>query len=259
MIQIQRHEQILKHLAKKDYLSVTEAINLFAASPATIRRDFNRLARQKLAQRFRGGLKAVQKTSSGMVPFALRQLQYSAEKEALARQAVKLLKPGNVILIDGGTTTFHLGMCLPDISLRVITNSLRLAAMLEERNEEQSSLEISLTGGLLYKKSGILLGPNTEAGLSQYHADFAFLSVGGINEAGIYNTNELVTETERVMIDNADKVVILADHSKIGKQAMCHVCSLEEIDILISNDWPQNDKIFKSFEDSGIEIVKVSG
>lgn len=256
MLQLQRHEQILNFLSQNEFITIDNAAELCDASAPTIRRDFNLLAKMELAIRFRGGLRSTKQSPNQMMPFALRQLRQSSEKQALAYEAVKLLEPGNVILIDGGTTTFHLGLCLPNIEIRVITNSLRLAAMLEERNEEHSKLEISLTGGLLYKKSGILLGPNTEAGISQYHADFAFLSVGGLDESGIYNTNELVTETERVMIRNADKVIILADYSKIGKKSMCHVCSISDIDILITNDWPANNDMLSKLQESDVKIIK---
>lgn len=258
MFKTQRHEQILKYLDEFNLLTIKKAIELLGASEPTVRRDFNFLSKKNMAKRFRGGLQSLQETPNQMVPFAIRQLKQSVEKESIAKEAIRLLKPGDVIFVDGGTTTFHLGLVLPNIELRVITNSLRLAAILEERTELNPSLEVSITGGLLYRKSGILLGPNTEKGISQYHADFAFISAGGVNENGIYNTNELVTETERVMISNADQTVVLADHSKIGKKAMCHVCGLDQINILITDASSSNDAVLAKIQDSGVKVLKTN-
>jgi DeoR/GlpR family transcriptional regulator of sugar metabolism len=255
MLQSERQDRILEYLSGHEYLTVPEAVGVFGASPATIRRDFDELADKQLVRRIRGGIKPERTVPSGMEPFSLRELRFSGEKELLAREGVKVLEAGNVIFVDGGTTTFHLGLCLPQIDLRVITNSLRLARVLEERNTEKSSLEIYLTGGFLYPKAGILLGPSAEAGLSQYHADWAFLSAGGITEAGLSNTNELVVEAERVMMRNSQKVVVLADHSKVGKNAMCHVCSLEEVDLVITDDWPENATTIQGLRDQGVEVV----
>lgn len=254
MLQSQRQEKILSFLAYNNYLELSSAVDMLGASPATINRDFKELAAGKHVQRVRGGIRPVKK-QEGMLPFAFRELQYSAEKELLAKKASTLIKPRDVIFVDGGTTTFHLGMCMPDIPLHIITNSLRLATTLEEKTSEQAGIEISLTGGYLHKQSGILLGPNTRASLNQYHAHWAFISIGGITEDGIFNTNELVTETERTMIANAQKTVILADHSKIGKLAMCKVCPLTDIDILITNHHPENEKLLTQYKNQGIEII----
>lgn len=258
MIQLQRHERMLQYLAEHEFLTLSQGVQVFQASVATVRRDFNDLARQNLVRRTRGGVKLEKNYDQGMTPFRLREIQYSAEKEILARRAVAMLKSGEVIFIDGGTTTSHLAMCLPNLPLRIITNSLRLASLLEEKRMEKSVWEIYLTGGYLYPHSGILLGPNAASSLMQYHADWAFLSAGGVTENGISNTNDLVVETERVMIENAERVVILADHSKIGKRAMCHVCNLDKIDILITDPWPENETLLHTIEEKGVELIKCS-
>lgn len=255
MIQLQRHERILKYLTEHEFLTVKDAVRIFQASPATIRRDFGDLAQQSLVRRTRGGVKFERGFEQGMTPFALRETQYSVEKEALARQACSLLKPGEVIFIDGGTTTFHLTTWLPNQNLRIITNSLRFANAMEERRKEKSLVEIYLTGGYLYPNSGILLGPNAVTSLSHYHANWAMLSAEGITDAGISNTNDLVVEAERAMLEHADKVAILADHSKIGKRAMCHVCGLDQIDLLITAAWSDNDETLLKFKDQGLEIL----
>lgn len=258
MIQLERHERIIGYLSQHDVLSVTDAVTLFEASPATIRRDFNEMAQQNLVRRVRGGIKIAKPLAGDILPFALREVRFSQEKEALCRRAAQLLRPGEVVIIDGGTTTFFISQFMPDFPLRVITNSLRLAGALEERRVERSNLEIYITGGYLYPNSGILLGPNSISSLQQYHAHWAFLSVGGITDQGIFNTNELVVETERTMLEHADKVVVLADHSKLGLHAMCTVCPLARIDILITDAWPEHAPLLAKIADAGVEVVTVN-
>jgi DeoR/GlpR family transcriptional regulator of sugar metabolism len=258
MVYLERHEQILNYLAQHERLSVEEAIHLFHASPATIRRDFHDLSQQKLTQRIRGGVRLEKDSADSMPPFSLREIRQSAEKDALGRQAATLLRPGDVVFVDGGTTTYHLGASLPDMPLCVITNSLRLAALLEEKRLDRTGLDLYITGGFLYPNSGgLLLGPNAQASLSQYHAHWAFLSAGGVTESGISNTNELVMDTERVMIGNAEKVVILADHSKLGKHALCHVCGLDRVDILITDEWPEHAPLLERIKEAGVQVLQV--
>lgn len=252
---LERHEQLIRWLGQNGLVSASRAIQLTGASPATVRRDFAELTRQGLAKRVHGGIRLVE--SVGMKPFAMRQAQFSREKMALAQRAVSLLKSGDVVFIDGGTTTFHLGACLPPVPLRIITNSLQLAEALDERSRKHGELEIFLTGGLLYPGSGLLAGPAAHNSVAQYHADWAFLSVGGITVEGLFNTTELVVETERRMIANAGKTVVLADHGKIGRHAMCHVCGLDEIDFLITDQSDSSGAELRKLETAGLQIITV--
>jgi DeoR/GlpR family transcriptional regulator of sugar metabolism len=193
-----------------------------------------------------------------MVPVELREIQHPLEKQALAARAVELLSPGDAVIIDGGTTTSMLATSIPDFPLRIITNSVRLVASLEAHRQNYPRLDIYLTGGILYPHSGLLLGPSAEASVSQYHAQWAFLSVGGITDSGTFNTNELVVEVERAMIGSAEKVVILADHSKIGKQALCSAIGLDEVDILITDEFPENDHTLQKIAEVGVQVIRVS-
>ena len=254
MLQRQRQDKILESLSVNGFLSVADAVRIFKSSPATLRRDFAELAESGQAIKVRGGLKA--STGGGMLPFSARAGIYSAEKEALAKSAAAMIKSGDVVFIDGGTTTFHMAGCLPDMNIRIITNSLRLASVLEEM-KAGSKWEIYLTGGFLYTKSGILLGPNALYGIAQYHADLAFLSASGIDESGVYNSSELVVETEMVMIGNSDKVVIMADHSKIGKRGLCKVCDIGKIGGIITDKNLDSRKSLNLIRKKGIEITLV--
>ena len=254
MLQKQRQDKILEGLSGKGFLSVADAVRSFKSSPATVRRDFAELSESGQAIKVRGGLKA--SPGGGMLPFSARAGIYSAEKEALAKSAAAMIKSGVVVFIVGGTTTFHMAGCLPDMNIRIITNSLRLASALEERSSN-ARWEIYLTGGFLYTRSGILLGSNAQGSLAQYHADLAFLSASGIDGDGVYNNSELVVDTERVMISNSDRTVIMADHSKIGKRGLCKVCDIGKIGGIITDKNLDSRKSLNLIRKKGIEITLV--
>jgi len=143
--------------------------------------------------------------------------------------------------------------------LRIITNSLRLASRLDDILGEHPDLEVFLTGGLLHPMSGLLVGAGAQASLAQYHATWAFLSVGGLTGDGLFNTSEQVVESERMMIARSDRVAVLADHSKIGRHAMCHVCGLDAIDLLITDQQPSSAAARRKLHELGLEIMAVDG
>ena len=124
--------------------------SFFLASPATIRRDFTELAASGKAERVRGALRKIASESGKMPPFALREIRLSKEKAAMAEFAVTLLKPGDVLIIDGGTSTFQMAHFLPDFSLKIITNSVRLAMFLDGKVFRQKQ-----SGNLSYRRLSV--------------------------------------------------------------------------------------------------------
>jgi DeoR/GlpR family transcriptional regulator of sugar metabolism len=257
MLQIQRIQKTLEYLEEKEVLTVDEAVRLWGVSPPTVRRDFNLLAKEPFIQRVHGGIKLVKYPGGDMTPVEYREIRFPFEKRALAEKAAGLLRPGNVAVIDGGTTTSMLSEFIPDFQLLIVTNSVRLVAGLEGQHRKRVDLAIFVTGGVLYPHSGILLGPTTQTAISQYHAQWAFLSVSGITDSQIFNTNELVVATERTMIESAEKVVILADHSKIGKRVGSPVTSLDNVDILFTDQSPENDQMLQRIENAGVQVNRV--
>lgn len=256
MIQLERIQIMLSHLAQNPILTVERAVEVTQSSLATIRRDFAQMADDGIARRVRGGIALTQPRPGEMSPLKLREVQNPAGKRALAALAATLLQPGDVVIVDGGTTTLMLAEVLPDIPLRIITNSVGLVAQLEARGRAHPQLEIYVTGGVLYPRSGLLLGPRTEASIAEYNARWAFLSAGGVTERGSFNTNELVVGTERAMIRSAEKVVVLADHSKIGRRALCAGAHIEEINMLVTDAWEPNEPILKMIEEAGVEVLR---
>ena len=229
-----RLQKILNHLEAAPDLTVDDACQLLDVSPATVRRDFTLLADTERAKKIWGGLSRTESDAS-MKPLLFRQTHFVEEKKAIAREAVSLIREGDVVMIDGGTTTREMAALLVGKRVRIITNSLLIANQIYAAPNGWPATELFVTGGLLYPDSGLLVGPEAKKNIAQYHADWAFLSCAGIDQEGVHNSNQLVVEIEQVMIRQCSKVVVLADHSKLGVKSMCRTCDFQPLDIIITD------------------------
>jgi DeoR/GlpR family transcriptional regulator of sugar metabolism len=237
-----RNQEILELLDAVDQLSAEEVCKRLSLSPATTRRAFAKLAAEGLAEKVWGGLRRKNSTidaGGDMVPSSLRDKLNAKAKEAIARQAALLVKDGDVVAIDGGTTTLRLAPYLANRPIRILTNSILIAHRIEQLRNGANGAEVFLTGGFVYPGSGLLVGPQAVANLQDYHSRWAFLSVGGLDPQGATNTNQLVVESERAIIKHTDNAVILADHSKWARRDMVRQCEWSEISRIITNQKPE--------------------
>ncbi|MEI7956477.1 MAG: DeoR/GlpR family DNA-binding transcription regulator [Verrucomicrobiota bacterium] len=236
-----RHREILELLDVMGELSVPEVCSRLSLSPATARRAFAKLAAAGLAKKVWGGLMRRNPATlpgNDMVPSSLRENLNAEAKDAIARQAAMLVEDGDVVAIDGGTTTLRLSSYLANRPIRILTNSILIAHRIEQLRHGPKSAEVFLTGGFVYPRSGLLVGPQAVANLRDYHSRWAFLSVGGLDPQGATNTNQLVVESERAMIEQTENAVILADHSKWDHRDMIRQCTWSEIFCLITDRKP---------------------
>ena len=151
------------------------------------------------------------------------------EKRQIAQAAAARIKDGDAILLDGGTTTLEVARLLVGRPLQIVTNSLPIANLFAASRET----DLVMLGGYVYPKTGVALGPLTVRMMDDVHVHQTVLSVGGITAKGLFNSNLLLVETERAMMRCADETVVVADHTKIGRQALAFLCELREIDTLI--------------------------
>lgn len=235
-----RQEEILDYLLRHGTLSVEEAVRAFRASAATVRRDFRTLAETGSAERCRGGIRQRYSGGENVPPFQMRRKFHTAEKRRLAEKAVSFLKEGEVLFIDGGSTTSLLAQFLPAGQYTIVTNSLPLVAAFERRFPGGGGPEIFLAGGRVLLQNGLLLGPIAETTVRQYRADWLITSGRGVTRQALFNNNELIAGMERAMLENSRRVMVLADHSKIGETALCRVCGTERIDLLLTATHPGN-------------------
>jgi DeoR/GlpR family transcriptional regulator of sugar metabolism len=240
MQRLERQRAILSLLERQGDLTLEEACKAFAISPATARRDFVELAGRGAAEKTWGGLKSLRPPAVGdMVPSVQREALNSAQKEDIARAACALVADGDVLMIDGGTTTLPMAAHLANRRVRILTNSLLIAHRIDRLRTATDGAEVFLTGGFLYPGSGLLVGPQAVENLAQYHARWAFLSCGGLDADGATNTNQLVVESERAMIRAAARAVVLADSSKWARRDMVRAFAWSEVHVLVMDRTPE--------------------
>src|SRR5205807_1729439 len=152
-----------------------------------------------------------------------------AEKRTIARAAAARIHDGDAVLLDGGTTTLEVARRLVGRPLQIVTNSLPIANLFASSRET----DLVMIGGYVYPKTGVALGPLTVRMMEDIHVHQTILSVGGLTAKGLFNSNLLLVETERRMMRCADEIVVVADHTKVGRQALAFLCELSAIDTLI--------------------------
>jgi DeoR/GlpR family transcriptional regulator of sugar metabolism len=234
-----RRQELLTLLAQRGELTVAEACARFDASEATVRRDFRRLVREGGASKTWGGLRLAGSASGlSMAPFAERDQQAAAAKDAIARSAASLVRDGEVIIVDGGTTTLRLAPWLARRRVRILTHSLAIAHAIDQARDGRTGAEVFVTGGRLYPESSMLVGPRARATLRAYRADWAFLSCSGWDGETVTNHNEQIVEVEQAMIAQAAQVALLADASKRGAAGMTPICTWRDIDVLVTERRP---------------------
>lgn len=204
-------------------------------SPSTIRRDLEMLEQAGLVQRTHGGVIWVgdKDKPPGTRPYAFDQrMGYQIDaKRKIAKVAANLVQAGDTVLVDGGTTTYYLADELADRPMQLVTNSLPISNLFINNDQ----VELILTGGLLYPRYGVLLGPMAESLIGSIHTKTLFMSVAGIHQGMMYNQNMLLVQAERKMMQQAQQTVLLVDSTKFGQQALCQLCEMSEIDIVVTD------------------------
>lgn len=221
-----RVSAILERLAANGSVSATDLAASFGVSAATLRRDLQMLEDQKLLTRTHGG--AVAHDVAYELPVRYRGGQHREQKRLIARHAVARLPRGPLTLgLTGGTTTSEVARLVADRSdLTLITNALNIAAELALRPQ----LKLIVTGGVTRTQSYELVGPLAEQTLAGFNIEVAVVGVDGISAAGGLTTHdEIEAHTNATTIRRANRVVVVADGSKVGRVLLARICSLDDI------------------------------
>ncbi len=247
MLVDQRRDMILETVESKGFVSLQQLVEEYGASESTVRRDLEHLDRIGQIRRTRGGATYVGESLTG---FDVRQSQATGEKQRIGRKTAALIESGETVLLDGGTTTLEVARHLGSKHLQVVTNSLPTANMLVGA----SNIELIFLGGYVYPKTGVALGGLTVEALKGVHARRLVMSVGGITEAGLFNSNSLLVETERQMMEAADEVIVVTDSGKLGHSELAHLCPLKDVDRMVV-DKGITDEWKEIVKDHGIELI----
>jgi DeoR/GlpR family transcriptional regulator of sugar metabolism len=245
----ERRRRVLDLVSAKGFVTLTDLARALRASESTLRRDLDHWDHHGKLKRIHGG--AMYTGDSSSLP-ALddRSTSQIAEKTAIAKAAAARIRDGDAILLDGGTTTLEVARRLVGRSLQIVTNSLPIASLFANSRET----DLVIIGGYVYPKTGVALGPLSVRMMDDIHVHQTILSVGGITEKGLFNSNLLLVESERRMMRSADEVVVVADHTKIGRQALAFICPLAEIDHLIVDAGATRDQL-QILEQAGVQYI----
>ncbi len=254
----ERLRHILAVVEREGELTVEEACKRFGTSPATIRRDFQKLHQRGEVEKTWGGVQLRTRSFNLMPPYPEREIRQTRAKEQIATAAAAMVAEGDVVFIDGGTTTVHLAAGLAHRRVRIVTNSIGVAREIERLRRGRVGAEVYLTGGMLFPNSELLVGQQALRALADYHAQWCFLSASGLDAAGPSNHDERVVEVERAMIARADRVALLADHTKVGVRSMVAICSTEDLDAWITDVSPVDKLLCEALTNSGVRVITPS-
>lgn len=226
MLVEERRQKVLDLVSEKGFVGLADLATTLQASESTIRRDLEFWNQQGIVKRTHGGAVYV---GDGLPPLEDRSGRQMDEKRSIAEAVAARIRDGDAVLLDGGTTTLEVARLLVGRPLQIVTNSLPIANLFSSSRET----DLVMLGGYIFPRTGVALGPLTVRMMEDVHVQQTILSVGGITAKGLFNSNLLLVETERQMMRCADEVVVVADHTKMGRQALAYLCELSAIDTLV--------------------------
>ncbi|ROP58393.1 DeoR family transcriptional regulator [Enterobacter sp. BIGb0383] len=226
-----RLDQIMDYLKSHNLVTVDQLVAAIEASPATIRRDLIKLDREGVISRTHGGV-----TLNRFIPAQPTTQEKSqrnlAEKQAIARQAASLVKAGDAVVLDAGTTTLELARQLTHLPLRVITADLHIALFLSEFKQ----IEVTIIGGRIDDSSQSCIGDHGRRFLRTLNPDIAFVSCNSWSlEKGITTPTEEKAGLKQDLLGNARRRVLLADSSKYGSWSLFCVSPLQSLTDIITD------------------------
>ena len=234
----ERQQRIGEYLQKVEFASLEEVARHVDASISTVRRDLTLMEVSGTVRRTHGGARIIVPRTDEFT-FSARDTHQLAEKEAIGQACAELIQPNLTVIIDAGTTVYHVARYLESKSPQIITNSLPVANLFASANR----LEVMVSGGVIYPRLGVLVGPLAVEAFSKIHADVAIMSAGGLSLEGISNSHGLLIDIQRAMIRAAQKVIFCFDHTKLGRQSVLPLCELDCVDAIVTDSGAPPDLV----------------
>jgi DeoR/GlpR family transcriptional regulator of sugar metabolism len=227
----ERQQQILAELRLSPHVRISALAERFGVSTETVRRDVDMLSQQGLVARAYGGAAAA---PMGIQPsFGERNEAHLEERIRIAERAALLVEPGEVLMIDAGSTTsqFARRLAVTGRDLTVLTNSLPLASALGSND----SIDVILCPGDYSAGEAAVYGIETIAFLQRFRANSAFIGASALSTDGIMDVNRAASAVKRAMLAQADMGFLLVDHSKFNQRKISLVAPLSAIDAVVTD------------------------
>ena len=249
----ERRRRILAAVHERGMVSLREAAELVGASEVTVRRDLRLLSDQGLLRRTHGGAATAQ-DSAREASYLEKARQAAGEKDLIAAAAAELVPDGGAIALGAGTTTLALARRLADRQgLTIVTTSLLVCQALLEA----PGVSVLVSGGSLRRSTHALIGPLAEQALSGLHVDTLFVSGNGLSALrGLSTPDVLAAAVDQRLAGTATRIVVLADHTKVGVEAVTRTIPTSAIDVVITDDRADPGEV-QRLRDAGVEVTVV--
>jgi len=246
-----RQYQILQCLLDNGEVGVKNLADLFELHETTVRRELREMEKEGLLKRTHGGVRLVEPIRYEL-PYELRAKEQVDAKRKIAAAARKLIHPKMVIGLSGGTTCTELArQLITHDDLTVITNAVNVAIELRSR----PNTRVVITGGILTANSYELVGSQVSESMHKYHLDCVFLGASGIeSDFGISVSDESEANAINAIISSAEQLIVLADHTKIGKAKFAHLCPLANVSLLITDDGISEEQ-YSMLTNTGLNLI----
>jgi DeoR family ulaG and ulaABCDEF operon transcriptional repressor len=249
-----RQRQIIELLRDRPFASVRELQERLGVSAATVRRDIDKIDESGGARKVYGGVSALDGAAQGTA-FARpydenRDLAVDAKRQ-IAELASTMVADGDAVIVNGGSTCFHLGVKLADRNIRLFTNSMPLASYLGDHGK----CSLAIAGGELHREPRVIYSPAQPV---SFYASKYFLGAQGISAEGLLESHPLMVRSIQELSRNVDQIVVLADSRKFSIHARNVALPLSRVGILITDDGI-SDQQAKMLEGAGIAIRIASG
>jgi DeoR family fructose operon transcriptional repressor len=244
----ERQHRIEEYVQQVEFVTLEELARHADVSLSTVRRDLNLLESAGKVRRTHGGARLVNPKSDEFA-FTARDTHQIDEKELIGITCAGLIDPGQTVIIDAGTTAYHVAKELQEKNLQVVTHSLPVANlfMLAQMTE------VVVTGGVIYPRLGVLVGPMAVKAYSEIHADVAVMGAGGITLDGITNSHALLIDIQRAIMKSAGRVVFCLDHTKFGRKSVAFLCSLESAPTIVTDKAAPGEMV-EALRQRGLEV-----
>ncbi|MFY7875025.1 MAG: DeoR/GlpR family DNA-binding transcription regulator, partial [Pirellula sp.] len=241
-----RRTKLREMIREHGFVSIPDLREAMEVSESTIRRDLEALEESGEAKRTHGGVFSTGPTSTVKQFETHKNPGHWDKKRLIAQAAASLIEDHDTLLLDGGSTTYELARQLVGRPLQIVTNSLPVANLFSSSD----SVDLVLLGGAIHHRTGVTLGSYSNQMLQSLNVQKAFLSVAGITAKGFYNSNMLLVETERAMMQCADRTIVVADSSKFGRSSLARLCGWNDVNTLVvdqdlSTTWREHIEIAK--------------
>jgi len=249
VLAIERRQKIMAMLNENKSVLVPELAKLFNVTEETIRRDLEKLEKEGLLKRTYGGAVLVENYNVD-IPFEFRNVTNIEGKKQIALSLIKYIEDGDTLVMDSSTSALQVAKLLKTKKkITVITNSEQI---INELKVFEDTIKVISTGGTLRNKSLSLVGPIAEQTLRSLNANKAIISCKGFDiEKGFTESNELEAQVKKLMIEIADKVYMIADHTKMNKTALVNIATLDDVDFIFT------DKILPPSQENAIREKNV--